>query len=402
MRSGRALRRDNFVSLLRLGLTIFFAVNLSAITFLYNKLSDKAVHRRAQATDDDNSPIQPYGKSLHRPYDTLNLNTCHQYPMSEATQTEHLNALNQLKSHLLRSDITSCHWNGTNYTTSGVTPCKDSAEAYVYYNVFPQSRILCQRQVAPYKFAIFTEPCNEPSTLYGRKFPAVVIEYRDPNVARMRERPCDVPCFEIGKEDLYSRLTIRDTNFKFLRSMESSRANAHLKIDPMAYREGQFISSTSFESEVPVPYYAHKKSYKIQNPAVPFQKAIPAAVFLARNCYSKNDREKIVSTVAQTFQVDALSQCLHNANPPHGAKLRNKTDIMQRYMFYLAFENANVRGKTTHGRTVLFYLNHLMTKPFIQTILLRSSGEPWRLVQSRFTLELPIFWNTPRRTRLSM
>jgi len=65
--------------------------------------------------------------------------------------------------------------------------------------------------------------------------------------------------------------------------------------------------------------------------------------FLARNCNSRNGRETIVRQLQKSsFRVDALRKCLHNAEPEAGINLKDKINVMQHYLFYLAFENQNV------------------------------------------------------------
>lgn len=78
-------------------------------------------------------------------------------------------------------------------------------------------------------------------------------------------------------------------------------------------------------------------------PPTNYSSAIKGASFLAKNCGSKNNREKVVKQLIEaSFRVDSLSRCLHNADPPEGVTMNmEKTEIMQRYLFHLAFENQN-------------------------------------------------------------
>jgi|SaaInl74LU_5_DNA_1037368.scaffolds.fasta_scaffold04094_2 hypothetical protein len=81
---------------------------------------------------------------------------------------------------------------------------------------------------------------------------------------------------------------------------------------------------------------------RVQSTAVNYSTAIKGASFLAKNCNSKNDRERVVEQLINTpFRVDSLSKCLHNAEPPKGVIMKNtpKSEIMQKYLFHLAFEN---------------------------------------------------------------
>jgi hypothetical protein len=106
------------------------------------------------------------------------------------------------------------------------------------------------------------------------------------------------------------------------------------------YQLNRFYATPSFRSDIPMPYYS-PQDFNIQAPAIDFDKAIKGASFLAMNCESLNNREEIVSTLIDggLIRVDSLSECLHNADPPNGANLRNKTEVQQHYLFHLAFEN---------------------------------------------------------------
>jgi hypothetical protein len=108
------------------------------------------------------------------------------------------------------------------------------------------------------------------------------------------------------------------------------------KVKPNAYQNDQFYATTSFKSEIPMPYFSWAE-YKISNPAVEFDKAIKGASFLANNCNSKSDRESLVKALLQTqLRIDALSGCFHNAEPPPGMDLSNSTQVQQHYLFYFA------------------------------------------------------------------
>ena len=71
---------------------------------------------------------------------------------------------------------------------------------------------------------------------------------------------------------------------------------------------------------------------------------------MARNCGSKNNRELLIEDMinaitefsnssSQTLRIDALSECLHNAEVPSNIDLDDKNAIMKQYLFYFAFEN---------------------------------------------------------------
>lgn len=108
------------------------------------------------------------------------------------------------------------------------------------------------------------------------------------------------------------------------------------KTKPKAYQNDQYYATTSFKSEVPMPYFSWAE-YNINNPAVDFDTTIKGALFLANNCNSINDRESLVKALLKTrLRIDSLSGCLHNADPPQGMDLSNSTFVQQQYLFYLA------------------------------------------------------------------
>lgn len=124
--------------------------------------------------------------------------------------------------------------------------------------------------------------------------------------------------------------------------------------------------TTSFRSEVPAVYFSLFNNWwgnTLQTPAVNYSKAIKGASFLARNCGAKNNRNDVVTKLIKAgFRVDSLSSCLHNADPPPGVELQNKTDVMKEYLFHLAFENGRVDDYITEK---LWMAYHAGTIPVV-------------------------------------
>ena len=163
---------------------------------------------------------------------------------------------------------------------------------------------------------------------------------------------CDIPCKSDGLGglvvDRYVVSTPDLNPWTLTFSMEGPEYYHNLQIDPMQYRNNHFWSTTSFRSEIPLPYYS-RAEYKIyHNDYVPYDRGIKGAMFMANNCNSMNQREKIVEDMINyvnglgdtvEFRVDSLSACLHNADPPNGVGKDNKILVMKQYLFYLAFEN---------------------------------------------------------------
>ena len=153
-----------------------------------------------------------------------------------------------------------------------------------------------------------------------------------------KDFPCPIPCKTNEDYDTVNEINVRNTNWTITLSMEG-----YVSVKALAYRKNQFYATTSFQSEIPVPYFSWKE-YKIQHHAVDFQKAIKGASFLANNCATMNKRENFVSELIDKteLRVDSLSSCVNNAEPPPGADMKNKTAVMAQYLFHLAFENSNV------------------------------------------------------------
>ena len=159
---------------------------------------------------------------------------------------------------------------------------------------------------------------------------------------------CDVPCWFsprhvplVGSKTVYDE---RGRSTTFMHSMEAEKHYPQLKkIKPGVH---DALSTTSFESEVPLPYFSWLE-YSIQKPQVDFDKAIKGAVFVARNCGSLNDREGLVKKLQQYIRVDSISSCLNNSPWPAGIKRSDKYGAIGRYLLYFAFENENSKHYIT-------------------------------------------------------
>ena len=159
-------------------------------------------------------------------------------------------------------------------------------------------------------------------------------------------RDCDVPCrSDVPNGVVTTRYVMHTpsdpTPWMITFSMEGPQYYNSLFIDPSQYRNNHFWSTTSYDSEIPLPYYSRAEYNIFHNNYVSYDRGIKGALFMANNCNSLNDREQIVKGMIDHdgFRVDSLSSCLHNADPPNGMSLDNKIEVMKQYLFYLAFEN---------------------------------------------------------------
>ena len=109
------------------------------------------------------------------------------------------------------------------------------------------------------------------------------------------------------------------------------------------------LATTSFESDIPVPYIS-QNIVDIQAPPVVYEESIRGASFIARNCNSKSHREEWVRKMMPLIRIDSLSSCMNNSpwpswsiqRGPGGDWGNSKIEVMQKYLFHLAFENSIV------------------------------------------------------------
>jgi len=138
-------------------------------------------------------------------------------------------------------------------------------------------------------------------------------------------------------------------------SMEGEKYYPELQLSKRSSHFG--ISTTRLDSDIPLSYFSwadiNVQGPKNQNLHNFSEKA---AVFLARNCHSRSDRETLVqnlmklsSSVNSAVPIHSASDCLHNYDLPNHLRrgknlsgslnLKLKNRIMERYAFTLAFEN---------------------------------------------------------------
>ena len=164
---------------------------------------------------------------------------------------------------------------------------------------------------------------------------------------------CDVPCFwPSSLSGIVSGFRIDELGVSMLMSMEGEEYYPSLKLSNR--RKDHFIASTRMNSDIPMPYfnwpwtlYMDKtpsgddiwSKNSIQTPHVPLTRVKRAAVFIARNCHSKSNRERWVKQLMQRMPVESVSSCLHNTDM---ANRKDKLDMMKQYAMYFAFENQRV------------------------------------------------------------
>jgi len=257
----------------------------------------------------------------------------------------------------------SCRRRSQNMGTSSaysLDPSCPNDEPVIYYNPLNRPRYLCggNTLIYPKSTLQLNQACNANEIApFSRLFPVIpdrtgqgMPPIRTAFNSQKNYAPftdCDIPCHSAGQPSTLSKRTIEGTSWEFVFSMEGAKYYSQLEPLATGYQNDQFWSTTSYRSEVPLPYYS-RAEYTIQSPGLSYDQAIRGAVFLARNCHSQNNREAIVQKLIDSkLRVDSLSSCLHNANAPPGINLGDKKQVMQHYLFYLAFENQNTEDYIT-------------------------------------------------------
>ncbi|KAL7453197.1 hypothetical protein ACHAWC_004863 [Mediolabrus comicus] len=160
---------------------------------------------------------------------------------------------------------------------------------------------------------------------------------------------CDVKCIvETHRGANVLHEYVYGTPWRLTTSVEGEQYYPQtLTIGKDDWKRNQFYGTTSFRSEIPRTYL-DLNTTNLQSPGVDFSTAIKGASFLAKNCNSLNNREAVViELMNSSFRVDSLSRCLNNAEPPEGVNMQNKSEIMGKYLFHLAFENQNTNDYIT-------------------------------------------------------
>eukprot|EP00977_Amphora_coffeiformis_P011734 scaffold2849_cov174-Amphora_coffeaeformis.AAC.25 len=271
------------------------------------------------------------------------------------------------------ADTTSSHGSpSVQYTTQLMASCPEHEpnKDYYYYNPSENDRFISEAQLkipakgivpvpASWEHPASLEACQHSDCINGahlysvlpdttgKGVPPIWIKDNTHGGTPQPFEDCDIPCLHSGRDSIMTTREIDQTPFTFTFSMEGEAYYGQLKIDHQQWRENKFYATTAFNSEIPLPYFSFAE-YDILHKYKPvnFDEAIKGALFLARNCGSRNNRENVVKGLQNsTFRLDSLSSCLHNADPPKHIPVGNgpgdKHPIMRAYLFYCSFENQN-------------------------------------------------------------
>ena len=242
------------------------------------------------------------------------------------------------------------------YSRDSLAVCRknDQSPMMIYYfNPLPKNhRIICGKVVGPKQTLKLDQACMLPARLFpvvpmpdGKGMPPVLTRFGGlKGRGKSRPFPCDIPCLEAGEFSILNTRTIEGSPFQITMSMEGPEYYPSLNKDPQGWKQNKFWSTTSFDSDIPLPYYSKNEYGDIRAVTpVDFHKAIRGGSFMARNCHSMNQREKIIRELQHlshsNLRIDSLSSCLQNAEVPPGVDITNKKSVMQQYLFHFAFEN---------------------------------------------------------------
>jgi hypothetical protein len=296
---------------------------------------------------------------------------------------------------ILDQVVVPCHatFTGKSFETSNLCPGQENNnDQIVVYNPSNHDKFLCGGKLGPKKLHVldknnldvcWTRPIetlltahsfplppthdnilnfpgivvysSQPRNRYDDTFSSSFVSQRTLMASKDSSTPsCDVKCDFETLTGINQHRYVYGTDWEIIMSMEGEQYYPQMKIDPNAWNENvstcdkayhnsiylyspslfyqKFYATTSFESEVPLPYFSFAE-YNIQNPAVPFEDGIKGASFLARNCDSMNNREAVVQKLMKTdFRIDSLSSCLKNVDNPD-LDLSNKGKVLSKYLF---------------------------------------------------------------------
>ena len=171
--------------------------------------------------------------------------------------------------------------------------------------------------------------------------------------------PCDIPCKWTKGGNIMTRAKILDFPGKntLLMSMEGPK-HYHELVNKGNHA---LLCTTDFDSDIMMNYFVWDwPQYHAPEPKTEAEKFAtgvhrgkpkpnprPKILFLARNCKSLNNRERLVIHFQNENLLHSLSSCLNNFHDPDLDKKMNKVEFMGKYMFYAAFENERSNGYIT-------------------------------------------------------
>ena len=179
----------------------------------------------------------------------------------------------------------------------------ESGGPFYYHNPLEngKERVVCGTIIPANQTRAFNELCHERGRLFatlpdtrGTGMPPVTARLTYAKGEPKAFEDCDIPCHEVSERTFINIRLIEGTDWAITMSMEGAKIYDRPEMDRYAWRRHKSYSTTSFQSEIPLPY-SSSEEYKIWDAApVDYDTAIFGVVFVARNCVRSNDRERLV------------------------------------------------------------------------------------------------------------
>ena len=176
---------------------------------------------------------------------------------------------------------------------------------------------------------------------------------------RARVAECDIPCEFSEKTENHDAefyVAINDGTvqefvnrksehpIKIIASQEGQHYYDTLRIE---YLKQHFEATSLMNRNSDIPFVWMPNMDMAKAAKVP-KHAQSKAIFVALNCYPKNDRNNYVKAIAEVIGVDAPGNCLNNMEwPLCKGRPCTKVELLRNYKIYLAFENGDSPGYVT-------------------------------------------------------
>ena len=141
-------------------------------------------------------------------------------------------------------------------------------------------------------------------------------------------------------------------------SMESPMDPKFRRDDEMMRSTFDYLGSYHFDSRFIFPYYSPRIMIPMETPIIgndliATKTSDAPILWIASNCDAWSGRQHYVKELMKYIKVDSYGKCLRNKDFPKDV---SRSQLMKKYKFYLAIENANCDdyGKSTHTHTYIY------------------------------------------------
>ncbi|KAI8820992.1 uncharacterized protein EV422DRAFT_48540 [Fimicolochytrium jonesii] len=183
------------------------------------------------------------------------------------------------------------------------------------------------------------------------------------------KQPCIIPCLHTSDQTYIDRADVRLyeillSNYPTSKEGLPKRSCEHQKFALLSMESADnypFLNDAKsvgyditmdyrLTSDVPIPYYGICDVLRPVDTTIPKHTDVLASAFIS-NCGARNNRKEVVEELMKYIKVDSFGACLHNQDIPDYAIDLNpwdqKTAVLKRYKFNLAFENSNSEDYVT-------------------------------------------------------